>query len=236
MALKYDIAAVLDEPAVKRINFQIGRLPVTSYQLKKVAAKIENNDIHVYVDSRLQHAAEYVPRRDSILLQSDDVLKSIYGKSAVVHESVHAMTDMNKADSTTLYSAEVAAYLAQMIYATAAGDETFRFKARIMSPAGRIARETLRLIDEHKMLNEVVNLKWGDYQALREAIKAHPKYQDWEDKQRFPADGIIRKVKPQPSGGCSMASSAPVRGAVMNRNFKKREMEKARQVILGVKV
>ena len=234
MALKHRVAAVLQEPAVRRIHFQMGKLPVTSFQLKKVAAKIVNDEIHVYVYRQLNHAAEYVPRHDSILLKSDDVLDSVYGKSAVVHEAVHAMTDMNRATSTTLYSAEVAAYLAQMIYALAAGDEEFRFKALIMNPAGRIARETLRLIDDHKMLKETVNLKWDDYKALREAIKAHPKYQDWEDKQLFPADGIKRKVNTQQSGGCSMASNASVRGAVTNRSHKKREVETERRVILGI--
>jgi len=234
MALKHRIAAVLEEPAVKSINFQIGKLPVTSFQLKKVAGKIENDEIHVYVYRQLNHAAEYVPRHDSIVLKSDDVLDSVYGKSAIVHEAVHAMTDMNRATSTTLYSDEVAAYLAQMIYALAAGDEKFRFKALIMNPAGRIARETLRLIEDHKMLKETVNLKWDDYQALREAIKAHPKYQDWKDKQLFPADGIKRKVKTQQSGGCSMSSNAPVRGSAINRSFKKREVETERRGILGM--
>jgi hypothetical protein len=234
MALKHRVAAVLQEPAVKRIHFQMGKLPVTSFQLKKVAAKIEKDEIHVYVYRQLKHAAEYVPRRDSILLKRDDILASVYGKSAVVHEAVHAMTDMNRATSTTLYSAEVAAYLAQMIYALAAGDEKFRFKALIMNPAGRIAREALRLIDDNKMLKETVNLKWRDYQDLREAIKAHPKYQEWEDKQLFPADGIKRKVKTQQSGGCSMASNAPARGAVMNRSLINREAETERQVIFGM--
>ena len=196
MALHHEAAAVLDEPAVRRINFQLGGLPVTAHELSRVAALLRADRIHVYVHKQMSHAAEYVPRRDAILLKDTSLFTSTYGKSAIVHESVHAMTDMNEAKSTTLYTAEVAAYLAQMIYADAAGDEKFRFKALIMNPAGRIARETLRLVDKFDMKNNVVNLNWAQYENLRKAIQAHWRYRDWDDKQLFPADGVPRAWRP----------------------------------------
>ncbi len=234
MKLRYRVADVLEEPAVRRINFQLGRLPVTSFQLKHVAEKIRLNKTHVYIHHGMSHSAEYVPVRDSILLQDEDVLTSTYGKSAVVHEGGHAMTDLNKAVSTTLYSAEVAAYLAQIIYDLVAskGNSKFEFKAKIMNPAGRIAREALRLIKEHDMTNKTVNLKWKQYKDLREAIKAHPKY-NWDDMDRFPAGGIAPKVPEREDVGCSMASNAAFRGSAENRDVLDQEVTGSRQSLLG---
>jgi len=191
MNLSRRVVDVLEEPAVRRINFQLGRLPVTSWQLGRVARKIGGNKIHIYLNASLGHAAEYVPARDSILLMDTTVFNSSYGKSCIVHEAVHAMADMNMATSTTLYSSEVSAYLAQMIYDEVASkrNSKFRFKALIRNPAGRIAREALKLIDKFDMTRKVVNLDWKDYHELREAIKDHPKY-NWGDKQLFPADGV----------------------------------------------
>jgi hypothetical protein len=204
MDLKNRVAAVLKEPAVQRIRFQIGGLPVNSSRLDRVADKIRSEEIHVYIWEKLKNPAEYVPVRDSILLRDADVFSDSYGKSMIVHEAVHAMIDMNEAKATTLFSSEVAAYLAQVIYDLVAsrGNSKFRFKALIMNPDGRVARESLALIDKFKMTNTIVNVKWQDYQALREAIKANPAYRDWGDKQLFPADGLKPPTPKRQDRGC----------------------------------
>lgn len=234
MKLRYRVADVLEEPAVRRIRFKIEGLPVTTAQLKRVAEKIRLDEIHIQIKSSMKHSAEYVPARDTIMLQDEDVLTSTYGKSAVVHEGIHAMTDMNKAVSTTLYSAEVAAYLGQIIYDVLAskGDSKFRFKARVMNPAGRIAREALSLIDKLDMTNKTANLKWKQYKDLREAIKAHPKY-NWGDADRFPAGGIAPKVPKREDVGCSMASNAAFRGSAENRDVLDQGVTGSRQSLLG---
>jgi len=204
MDLKNRVAAVLDEPSVQHIRFQIEGLPVNGSRLGRVADKIRSEEIHVYVWEKLKNPAEYVPERDSILLRDADVFSYSYGKSMIVHEAVHAMIDMDKARATTLFSSEVAAYLAQVIYDLVAsgGNSKFRFKALIMNPDGRVARETLALIDKFNMTNKIVNLKWQDYQAMRETIKANPVYKDWGDKQLFPADGLKPPMPKRQDRGC----------------------------------
>jgi len=230
-SLHYDVAAVLDEKAVRKIHFHLEQLPVTFYHLRRVATKIKNQAIHIRPIKNLGGSAMYAFASNTIEIDHDFAAKlatnykgvDTYEKSIVVHEAIHAMTDLNFTKSTTIYTNEVAAYLGQTIYLEAQADDYFRIISTIRTgkwaPLMEIHRACQALIRRHKMLKGVVQLRWREYRTLRETIKNHPKYKGrWRDKTLTPADGIPDPPKRQETGGCSMASNGPVRGAHVVRN------------------
>ncbi|MFH1844613.1 MAG: hypothetical protein ABIF77_15540 [bacterium] len=229
--LHYDVAAVLEEKAVRKIHFHLERLPVTFYHLLRVAAKVKNQAIHIRPVQNLGGSAKYAFAANTIEIDHDFATKlatsykdvDTYEKSIVVHEAIHAVTDMNFAKNTTIYTNEVAAYLGQTIYLEAQADDYFRIISTIRTgrwaPLMEIHRACQALIRKHNMLKNVVQLRWREYHRLRETIKNHPKYKNrWRDKTTTPADGIPDPPKRQETGGCSMASNAQVRGGQVVRN------------------
>ena len=193
------VSAILYENAVYAVDFHLGGLHVNGPLLKAVGDAVKRGDIGLYEDSSLPADAMYEPEEDTLYFKSGDQkgYASIPDKSVIVHEAVHALIDMNKATSTTILTAEVAAYLAQIIYQLASGYDAVRSWARTHSGTdlGKIYTHALALIDKYKMAQRgtVATLQPGDYASFRGLIHRQKLYRKRPKRQLHVADGVSRK-------------------------------------------
>jgi hypothetical protein len=193
------VSAILYEHAVFAVDFHLGGLHVNGPLLKAVGDAIKRGDIGLYEDSSLPADAVYEPEEDTLYFKSGDQkgYTSIPAKSLIVHEAVHALIDMNKATSTTILTAEVAAYLAQIVYQLASGYDAVRSWARSNSGTqkGQIYTNALALIDKYKMAQKgtIATLQPGDYASFRGLIHRQKLYKKRPEGQVQVADGVKRK-------------------------------------------
>lgn len=162
------------------INFHLGGLPVTPRGFSEVGDEIQAGHIRLLRSRSLPHGveAEYRWRQDTPVVREDlnQVLNAISGRSAVVHEGVHAMIDRNRAVATPTLTAEAAAYLAQVIYRLRSGDRLRDWiEAHQSSPDGAIYYEALQLIERFGLLTRQATMQWTDTAARRAAINRHPR-------------------------------------------------------------
>jgi len=177
------------------INFHLGGLPVTPRGFSDVGDEIQAGNIRLLRSSGLPAGveAEYRWRQDTLVVRYDlnQVLNTISGRSAVVHEGVHAMIDRNRAVATTTLTAEAAAYLAQIIYRLRSGDRLREWiEANRSSPDGAIYYEALQLIERFGLLTGAATMQWADTAALRAAINRHPRYREVSATELHGADGV----------------------------------------------
>lgn len=188
MSMDSDVAAVLRNAPVGKISFKVDTIAVNKDQMEAVAAAIEKGDVAVEVAStgpQLGAAySSFVSRKwgagekkiiGKITLGKADVVKSAVGKSAIFHESVHALMDVKptKGVKVSMHDDEVVAYLADAMYLKKSATAISGGKAEMA-----IYDAAFQIIAAHKMLSKLgVALKWKDCDALRDAIKAHPAYQ-----------------------------------------------------------
>lgn len=197
-ALRNHLAGILYEPAIYKINFWLGYLPVRGTELKKVATKLLKGDISIKINPQLWEDAMYDPPNDTLVVKKDGVgnYQSLQMKGLIVHECVHALVDLNKAKDTTKLTNEAAAFLAQTIYRVA-GPGGAQLQLRI-GGMNKIFQESYRMVIRYNMTNRSVRLPWNLYEPLRRVIYQHPKYSHYGWKELSTADGIISKSR----GGC----------------------------------
>jgi hypothetical protein len=193
------VSAILYENALCAVDFHLGGLHVSGPLLKEVGDAIKRGDIGLYEDSSLPADAMYEPDEDTLYFKSGDQrgYTSIPDKSLIVHEAVHALIDINKATSTTILSAEVAAYLAQIVYQLASGYDAVRSWTRSNrgTELGKIYARALTLIDKYKMAQRgtVATLQLRDYASFRDLIHRQKLYRKRPKGQLHVADGIQAK-------------------------------------------
>ncbi|MBI4909578.1 MAG: hypothetical protein HY820_38530 [Acidobacteria bacterium] len=160
--LKARILAILRGPHVARIEFWLEGLHISGAGLRQVAAAIEQGRIGVAFTCpqqiRAEDAGAYDRRTDDLLIRDGPEMDY-----SIVHESVHAMVDLQSAKNTLELSDEAAAYIAEVVYRryrdpqwrAPGGDDIFLAAAAIVNGFGR----------------SVPRLTWSEYAPLREAIR-----------------------------------------------------------------
>jgi hypothetical protein len=221
MASDSELAAkvikVIEENSVRKINFHLGGLNISSDGLQRVAYEIQKGNIKVIHDPNIKNDAEYDSKKDIISIKKKD-FTDVEFKSLIIHEAVHAHIDIVKATKTRRLAAEAAAYLAQAIYLWhEVGDIRFRHnvQARLATPAdrplGQIYNACLTLIDLYKLASRSVWLEPILYQNLLNAIKGHGKYSHIRWDELSGADGTkaqsAQASKGKGSGFLSMGRS-----------------------------
>lgn len=199
------LAAILNEPAVLRINFAMRGLknPVAGSDLKKVAEKFGKRQIKPMVSAELRNDitgpdARYDSDKDELHLKTGRTrdFASPTSKGLIVHEAIHALQDLNEEVGTTRLTAEAAAFLGQTIYRIVIGGpsglEDMQKKIHQMTAidGGEIFRECLRLVEDFEMLDRRVSLEARHYEALRHIIKQHKIYSKYGFDEKITADGI----------------------------------------------
>ena len=96
MALEHDVANVLRDPKLGRINFQFDKHLVSPAGLAAVAKSIESSGgikIDVGSTGPLLSAA-YSANGNKITIQNNSVPNQTESQAAILHESVHALVEM----------------------------------------------------------------------------------------------------------------------------------------------
>jgi hypothetical protein len=183
MSLESDVASLLRNDPVPRINFKIETISVDKAGMECVAKAIDAKDIAVEIagtgpklgaaySSFLARTVAHGEKKliGKITLGSADAVVKPVARAGVFHESVHGLMDV-KGWKPSMHNDEVTAYLADAMY--------LRLTKTTVSGGPQemaIYNAAFAVIDKHQMLAKPVSLKWADCDGLRDAIKAHPAY------------------------------------------------------------
>ena len=119
------LAALLDTPAVREINFRFGHVHIRSAHFGVVSNALISGKLKVAIASGNLSAdsdAEYDPGSNTFEIPSPFMLDSKVGRGTAVHEATHAIADHRKGTTAEL-SEEAAAFIAEAWYHLAAHDE-----------------------------------------------------------------------------------------------------------------
>jgi hypothetical protein len=174
MAIADDVAAVLNDKNVNKIDFQLGPLAVNGAELRKIAKAIGDKTIELVVKSAgKQLSAAYSPTPIRRMTLSSGKIASAFDKSGIVHESIHAVVDLSGHKAIGGRMDEVAGYLGESVYLAALGVGLSQVAA---DPAGKaIYKEAYAL---HALLKKRKKLNPKDVEALGTAIHLNPAYAD----------------------------------------------------------
>jgi hypothetical protein len=178
MAIEDDVAAILTDVNVSKINFHLGPLAVNATQLGVVAKAIQEKKIKTEVKSAGgKLSAAYSPSPISRMTLTSDKIISPFDRSGILHESVHAVVDLSNQKTIGGRNDEVAAYLAECIYLSAMGVGLNRVNA---DPAGKaIYAAAFAMVKKHNLLKKPgAKLSFDDGKALGDAIHDNPVYSD----------------------------------------------------------
>lgn len=180
------VVDALSHFAANSINFRRGPFTIDSRNLNKIANYVIDGRIRIYQDDGKQHGtAYYLPKINSIVLAKGGFADAV-GKSALVHECVHALMDKEKFTMTVGISESIA-FVAQTIYLLKRAGK----RLSVPLPSGNIFdpvyREVLKLAYYQELLafraysvaqfvldrKPIPNSAWKD---LDNALASHPQY------------------------------------------------------------
>ncbi len=196
MSLAEEIAAILTEPLVVRINFSLSGLSITGAGFGRVKSAIAGNTIRIVTDPDLPPEAGGKYNASANELAVDPSLtprglsSSVQMRSVMLHECSHALVDLSCASATTILTDESAAYIVQLMYRLGWGQNWLRSWARgTGTPTGRVFREAIAIIDRFGLLRNAARLCRRDFNSLREAVRLHPVYHGTSRTALTTADG-----------------------------------------------
>jgi hypothetical protein len=194
MAVEDVFAEILTEEATRRISFNLDGLSVNGTGFGRIASFILNEQIRVrrHRDLPVGVAASYKYRQNLMLVRSysQEEFQSISNRAMVVHEAVHAIIDYEGLVGLSLWTGEVGAYLAQVLYRINRRDRIRAWaEAHQTEAIGRIFHEAIQLIDRHGLTIRHAHMDFIQYDALRQAVGSHPTYEN-RSEEFHGADGI----------------------------------------------
>ncbi len=208
---KFLIAEILGEKHVGKIDFSVGGFHIDPIRFASVRNGVLTERIQVRGSALPGYFAAYYFDNNELAIDASSVA-SPYGHSAVVHECVHAIHDLYRAERTTRLSSEVAAYTAQCLYLRLIGS------VRRAPSGGQRDPELDRVFDLADGLvgqfdlerRRGVEIPYAAYESLRRALSRV--YLDLSDTELIPHHDIgvppRRAVAPPPSrswpGGCAI--------------------------------
>lgn len=185
MSLENSVTSVLRTDPADRIRFSIETIAVNKTEMEKVAQAIENDDIAVvagepgvgpsYTSWKTRRVKPGEKKRIGRIKVTEKSAKSVIGRAAIFHESVHALMDINDI-RIDKHQHEVIAYVADAMYLHASKLPQKRLGVDAQGRA--IFDAAFDLVKSRKMrLNrQGARLRWSDCNALINAIKAHKDY------------------------------------------------------------
>ena len=179
------------DPSIWKINFSMGGLQINPQGYRQVREAMYKEQIRCVVKPELLDAdvgASYMPKYDVMVLRSASFNDAILA-SYIVHESAHAIMDINKCSLTSPLDGEAAAYIAQAIY----------FRARFDLTTNRLSTmlniKADEIVTKREMVKKAAALEPADYWPLKQAILQDPRYQGTLNRASK-SDGLNRAKCP----------------------------------------
>jgi hypothetical protein len=166
MALDLEIQALLRTNQVKEINFSMRGILVTGHGFWELSHHFSDGvmryRIRATVNPRIVGVhtnARYNADDDRIHLRSPTTLSTPRGRGSVVHECTHAQIDM-RARPTPIRSEEGAAFIAQVWYLLACGENVFvnsSFPAELVTIVETLRQKSLRTSRPIQLSSDQIN-------------------------------------------------------------------------------
>jgi hypothetical protein len=189
MTVQQDIARVLCDEHSRSMDFTIAGLRIHGGGLEAVARRISGGGIAVCVRDRMSTPGRYRMTRDELHVSREGartITTSNSVKALMVHEAVHALTDMRNLRRMTSVQSESAGFMAQTFYRL----RTRRGRALSERNDPIFLRAQEVIFAEGLLENSGRTVSEGAYAALREAIQEHPNYRDDDHDASAGANGI----------------------------------------------
>jgi hypothetical protein len=180
---------LLSDSHCSAIDFHIAGLHVDGTGLSAVASCIRSGHIALCPRDDLDTAGRYRFSRDELQVQSDvaDDLDDVNNRALIVHEAVHALTDMRRVAMSDLQSESVG-YITQALY-------------KLLARNGRRWRSSVAIhtaalgVVVAKGLNgrRGVRVEFDDYSSVRRAISQHQNYRGISTQRSTTGLGIARR-------------------------------------------
>lgn len=184
MSLSNDVIGILKDEHARSMDFFIAGLHVNGSGLGEVAKEIGDGGIAVCANEGLKTAGRYRATRDELQVKSDLGVDDMANRALIVHEAVHALSDMRSAKMTDM-QAEAAAFIAQALYQL-----KYR-KGKKWKSTVAIFAAALDVVIAKKLNEQTgVTVAWDDYTELRKAIQEDPNYKSKDLGASAGYDGI----------------------------------------------
>ena len=194
MSIDLEIQRLLRTHTVKEINFSADSRRVTGQGFYEVSTHLSDRPMprRIRVSVNPTHVgrrsvAEYWSWIDAIMLRSDRVLDTPFGRSTVVHECAHAQFDLRGID-TRMRLEEGAAFVAHTWYLLATGEleavlPIYRIPPGIITVAAAVRQRSL------SNNGRLETLTTTEVQTIRAAAASLRIRTGW-----YHADGINRRI------------------------------------------
>jgi hypothetical protein len=176
--------AILTDSALARINYNRPPHQINSSQFQRITGAIARGGILLVQNESARTADRALYRPDkNVMLVPERNFPDVYARATLIHEAVHAVSDLNNLRVDPI-DEEAVAYIIECWYfiikrTNLAGE------VDIALPASEIA---VRL-DSHVSWDQSL------YDQLKQAIRAHPVYSNyWQRFGRSGFDGIAQRT------------------------------------------
>lgn len=175
------------------VSFTAFDLKIDSVAFKEVAKKIQSNDITVIRSPAIAATeARYDFIDNRLILGAGLILGQPYPDSLIVHECVHAISDI-KILPMKKHESEAVAYLAQTIYLLAIGRADFRkWISKVpSSPLNELGKETIDVAERNSLgSNRHIILPRSELRGVVRLVRQVDLYSGWKRKEQFAYDGV----------------------------------------------
>jgi len=187
MGLSNDVVGILKDEHCRSMDFYIAGLHVNGSGLAEVASQIDDGGIAVCGRDGMSTPGRYRNTRDELQVQNDlaGVLDDAQNRALLVHEAVHALSDIRVSKKMTDLESESAAFIAQALYQLKYRKGK-KWKSRV--PIFVAALDVVVAKNLHEKTGETV--AWEDYTDLRKAIQEDPNYKNKDLSVSAGYDGI----------------------------------------------
>ncbi len=193
MSDEQDIINAITSHFAALVSFTAGDLKIDGGAFRGVADKIRSGDITVTRSPDIgPDEARYDHIHDQIILGTGLVLGAPYPDSLIVHECVHAISDI-KALPMKKHLSEAVCYIAQTVYLSAIWKVDFANQIRGFpaDPLNDLGKETVAVAQRHGLGGgRHVLLSRSDLNSVIRRVRQVDLYAGWKRNEEFAYDGV----------------------------------------------
>jgi hypothetical protein len=190
VTLQRAITELLSDSHCQAIDFHIAGLHVDGAGLSAVARCIQSGHIALCPRDDLSTPGRYRFSRDELHVQSevaDDLDDDVNNRALIVHEAVHALTDMRRVAMSDLQSESVG-FITQALYKLLARNGR-RWRSRVTIHTAALDLVVAKRLNARRG----VRVQFDDYSSVRRAISEHPHYRGISTQRSTTGLGIARR-------------------------------------------
>jgi hypothetical protein len=197
--LQQNLYGALLSPAAKRIDFWVETIHVDASAFIEVFTNVFYGKIDIAIEDIDGQAtnAVYNRKRDTFIFRAYDFGATPDQKAVMIHESVHAFTDIRKMWWNKYFIDEVAGNIAEaLFFQYLTGKSTKQFVSELARQRGN---PSLKLEPHEEIASDIAGtiaarpgavVSFNDIKRLATAIHDHPDYQDIDLDAFSGADGV----------------------------------------------